>query len=119
MKSIVSDFKRGNATQRLAIASDLISITGVSLAAVLAPVFTFGGRLDLDALAGKSFFALFGLGVLSLLLAGIISAHSWLKTALTGSVAGVLLLATMWLFFFAVFIYAAYGLYAVLAYTHW
>lgn len=119
MKTIFSDLKNGSATVRLAIASDLISITGISLAAILTPIFAYRGQVDVDALAGQSIVLLFGLAAMSLFLAGVVAAHSWLKSAIAGLASGWLLLAALWLMSLAIFFYGSYCIYSALAYTHW
>lgn len=119
MKSILDDFRAGTARERLAIASDLFSIVGVSLIAVIAPILARSGPTDISDLAGISILALLSLAGFSLALAGVIVGHGWLRHSVTGNPVAVLVLGGYWFAILAGFVYAATALYYFLISIRW
>ena len=119
MKSIFDDFRAGTARERLAIASDLFSIVGISIAAVITAVFTRSSPAGINDLAGISIFVLMSLAGLSLALACIIVGHTRLRQSLKESRVAFLVLGGYWCMILAALVYAAAYLYFFLISIHW
>ncbi len=119
MKSILDDFRAGTARERLAIVSDLFSIVGVSLIAVIAPILSSRGPTDINDLAGISILALLSLTGFSLALAGVIVGHGWLRHSVIGNPVAFLVLSGYWSAVLAGFVYATTALYYFLISIRW
>lgn len=80
MRTIIKELMDGDSVKRLAIFSDIASITSVILASLLIPAFSLASRTDLSfsSIASISVTVLGAVGVSSTLLAVFLSADSWL-----------------------------------------
>lgn len=108
MQTILNDLVRGDARAKLAVISDLLSIVGVSLAAVLAPIFAGAKISNPVSLLMLTAWSLAILGLYALGLSVVLVGHSWIKSMLGArSSAGSLLLLAYWLAMAAVFIATA------------
>lgn len=97
MKSIYDDLVRGTAREKLSVVSDLLSITGFSLGAAIAPVLAIRNTTNVSwsSAVGISSFALLFFAGLSMLLVWIISVNRDLSKGLDDSFSSKLIKASL------------------------
>ena len=106
MKSILEDFKNGSARERLGIASDLLSVVGISFVAALAPVLHSEGKLTPSRVAEGVMIGLASLAGLSLGLAATLVLDAWLKRRLPPGLIRALILIAFWCLPIGALVYA-------------
>ncbi|MDP4537878.1 hypothetical protein Q3O60_16975 [Alkalimonas collagenimarina] len=79
MRTIVKEFIDGDSVKRLAIFSDIATITSVILASLLIPAFSLASTgLSFSSIASISVTVLIVVAISSILLAAFLSVDSWL-----------------------------------------
>jgi hypothetical protein len=98
MKSVYDDLIRGTARERLSVLSDLLSVTGVSLGAALAPVLAIKSitQLGLASIVGIIISALIFFAGLAMLLLLIISINDYMCRGFDDSFSSKLIRVSLW-----------------------
>ncbi len=116
MQSVIEALKAGDAKTRLAIAADIVSILGVSLATVVGGTFALNRKLNVANILGTSVMALLALAGASLVVLIFLSCSSWLRHRFfENAVALRLLQLALWSVFGALFLLSVFGSYEFLS----
>lgn len=112
MQSIIQVFREGSVRDQLALAADILSILGVSLAAVVGGALTLSTRLNVGNTVFALMVSLLVLAGAAVVLVGFLAASSWLsdKSSFNGIHLG-LLQFSVWACFAALFLLVAFGWY--------
>ena len=118
MRTVIREFISGDATKRLSILSDLVTVTSVVLVSLLAPAISLASKTELSfsAIATISMIVLFAVALSSLALALFLSIDSWLATF---SNRGALFRVALWCIALVSAIGTAALIYEIINYTHW
>ena len=121
MKSIYDELARGTARERLSVVSDLLSITGVSLGAAIAPVLAIRNttRLSWASAVGIFFFALLSFAGLAMLLVLIISVNGSLTRGLDDSFSSKLIKTSIGCLSAAVYLMAITAVVSFFSTVNW
>ena len=100
MKTIYQDWVEGNARARLGIASDILSIAGVSIFAIISGAFSIRATLVTGNIFGATITTLFALAGAALVLALFLKTSDYISKNVNPERGfRTLLLATLWLTF--------------------
>jgi hypothetical protein len=121
MKSVFDDLIRGTARERLSVLSDLLSITGVSLGAALAPVLAVKSITELSMFSVLGIFlsALIFFSGLAMLLLLIMYTNDYIRRGLDDSFSSKLVRASFWSASAAVYLMAITAVVAFFAVVRW
>jgi hypothetical protein len=110
-KTFLQELSTGNATKRLAILADMLSVIGISIIAVLSPLFSGVSRNSLERLFALAFFACFLLTALCLIMAMVLGVTGRIsrRTSINREIK-ICLLISLWSGFCFIFL-SAIGLY--------
>lgn len=118
MHTIWEVIRDGNAKERLAVIADLVTIVGISLASIVAAIFTFDGRLDIETVFGMSIIGLLSLAGYSIVLAVFLVISFYLSGFFEEfKTFRSLLLFALWTLFVALTLWVGYFAYSVLVHT--
>lgn len=118
MRTVIKELRDGDATKRLAILSDIATLTSIVLVSILAPAFSLASRAELSfsAIAAISTIVLLAVAGSSVLLAVFLSVDSWLSTL---SDHRTLLRIALWCIALVVAVCAAVLIHELVTNTHW
>jgi len=79
MQSVIDTLKSGNSRERLAVVADILSILGVSLAAVVGGILTLSTSLRVANVIGAAISSLLSLAGAALVLVACLATSAWLS----------------------------------------
>ena len=116
MQSIIQVFKNGTGRERLATVADILSILGVSLAAVVGGALTLTTNLYVGNVIGAAAISLISLAGAALVLVGFLAVSGWLSRRFSPSRAFVYLFQfALWTSFAALFLFAVFVWYDLIS----
>ena len=121
MKSVFDNLIHGTARERLSVLSDLLSVTGVSLGAALAPVLAIKSitHLGLVSVVGMITSALIFFAGLAMLLLLIISINDYMCRGFNSSFSSKLIRVSLWSVSAAFYLMAISAVVAFFAAIRW
>jgi glucan phosphoethanolaminetransferase (alkaline phosphatase superfamily) len=119
MREIVQTLKTGNSRERLAVISDIATILGVSVFAILSPYFGGLSHQKINMAVLIAAYCLFFVAAQIAIFFGVAVLQSWLRNWLqpTGLAAGIYF--ALWLVWVAWLILSTLQGYTELLYTKW
>lgn len=116
MQSIIQVLKNGTGRERLAIVSDIVSILGISLAAVVGGALSLTTNLYVGNVIGAASISLFSLAGAALVLVGFLAVSDWLLLKYSSNKVYVFLFKfALWASFAALFLFAIFVWYDLIS----
>lgn len=116
MQSVVEVLRKGSGRDRLAVIADILSIFGVSIAAVVGGLLTLATELYVENIIAVAGFSLLSLALSTLILVGFLAVSGWLSRRC--SYAGLFQFA-LWACCAALFVFAILAWYGYVRSFHY